>query len=144
MVWIFFFSLNTCIPIKLTEKIHSFLTAWDDSFHEHVTCVCRGLFLGSILLWPSYFIFEHILTYLNYSNCITSSANFFFFFNWRLITLQYSSDFCHTWTWISHGCTCVPHPEPPSPSHPSGSSQYTSPEHPVSCIEPGLSANFLI
>ena len=26
----------------------------------------------------------------------------------------------------------------PSPSHPSGSSQCTSPEHPVSCIEPGL------
>ena len=25
-----------------------------------------------------------------------------------------------------------------SPSHPSGSSQCTSPEHPVSCIEPGL------
>ena len=22
--------------------------------------------------------------------------------------------FCHTLTWISHGCTCVPHPEPPS------------------------------
>ena len=27
---------------------------------------------------------------------------------------------------------------PPSPYHPSGSSQYTSPKHPVSCIEPGL------
>ena len=27
---------------------------------------------------------------------------------------------------------------PPSPSHPSGSSQCTSPEHPVSCIDPGL------
>ena len=26
---------------------------------------------------------------------------------------------------------------PPSPSHPSGSSQCTSPEHPVSCIKPG-------
>ena len=29
-------------------------------------------------------------------------------------------------------------PPPPSPSHPSGSSQCTSPEHPVLCIEPGL------
>ena len=27
---------------------------------------------------------------------------------------------------------------PPSPSHPSGSPQYTGPEHPVSCIKPGL------
>ena len=30
----------------------------------------------------------------------------------------------------------------PSPSHPSGSSQCTSPEHPVSCIEPGLEIYF--
>ena len=30
----------------------------------------------------------------------------------------------------------------PSPSHPSGSSQGTSPEHPVSCIEPGLAICF--
>ena len=28
--------------------------------------------------------------------------------------LQYCTGFCHTLTWISHGCTCVPHPEPPS------------------------------
>ena len=28
--------------------------------------------------------------------------------------------FCHTSTWISHRCTCVPHPEPPThlPTHP--------------------------
>ena len=50
---------------------------------------------------------------------------FFFFckliyFNWRLTTLQYCSGFCHTFTRISHGCTCVPHPEHPShlPPHP--------------------------
>jgi len=56
-------------------------------------------------------------------------AFFFFFlifvfkviyFNWRPITLQYCSGFCHTLIWISHGCTCVPHPESPSylPPHP--------------------------
>ena len=34
-------------------------------------------------------------------------------------------------------------PPPTSlPSHPSGSSQCTSPEHPVSCIEPGLAICF--
>jgi len=38
----------------------------------------------------------------------------FIYFSWRLITLQYCSGFCHTWRWITHGCTCVPHPEPPS------------------------------
>ena len=32
---------------------------------------------------------------------------------------------------------------PPSPSHPSGSSQCTSPEHPVSCIKPGLATCFI-
>ena len=47
--------------------------------------------------------------------------NFFsFFISWGLITLQYCSGFCHTLTWISHGFTCVPHPDPPSrlPLHP--------------------------
>ena len=42
--------------------------------------------------------------------------------------------------------TCSPSWTPlplPSPSHPSGSSQCTSPEHPVSCIEPGLVIHFL-
>ena len=78
-----------------------------------------------------------------------------FFFNWRLITLQYCGGFAIqkiklwlielTWlTWISHGCTCVPHLDPSShlSPHPSGSSQCTSPEHPVSCIEPGLAMCF--
>ena len=48
--------------------------------------------------------------------------NFLIFknFNWRLITLQYCGGLCHTFTWISHGYTCVPHPDPPShlPPHP--------------------------
>ena len=41
------------------------------------------------------------------------------YFNWRLITLQYCSGFCHRLTWISHGVH-VPHPETPShlPPHP--------------------------
>ena len=55
--------------------------------------------------------------------------------------------FCHTSTCIQHECTRAPHPEtllpPPSPYHLSGSSQCTSPKHPVSCIEPGLVINFL-
>ena len=52
-------------------------------------------------------------------------TSFFFFFSfifisWRLITLQYCSGFCHILTWISHGFTCIPHPDPPShlPLHP--------------------------
>ena len=61
---------------------------------------------------------------------LSGRHSFFFFlgsffsflnlFNRRLITLQYCSGFCHTFTWISHGCTCVPHLEAPShlPPHP--------------------------
>ena len=32
---------------------------------------------------------------------------------------------------------------PPSPYHPSGSSQCTSPKHPVSCIKPGLATHMI-
>ena len=49
------------------------------------------------------------------------AAVFFYFFNWRITTLQYCDGFCHTSIWIGHGDTCVsPHPEPPShlPPHP--------------------------
>ena len=50
-------------------------------------------------------------------------TTFFFpftFISWRLITLQYCDGFCHTLTRISHGFTCIPHPDPPShlPLHP--------------------------
>ena len=53
-----------------------------------------------------------------------SSFIFFFFsfifISWRLITSQHCSGFGHTLTWISHGFTYVPHPDPPShlPLHP--------------------------
>ena len=42
--------------------------------------------------------------------------------------------------------TCSPSWTPlthPSPYHPSGSSQCTSPKHPVSCIKPGLVTRFI-
>ena len=35
-----------------------------------------------------------------------------FFFSFFYFTILYW--FCHTSTWIHHGCTCVPNPEPPS------------------------------
>ena len=76
----------------------------------------------SILLLPIAFRNHFILFFNIYL--------FFIYISWRLITLKYCSGFCHTLTWISHGFTCVPHPDPPSclppPSHPSGSSQCTS------------------
>ena len=63
------------------------------------------------------------------------------FISWRLITLQYCSGFCHTLTWISHGFTCVPHPESP-PTFLPIPSLWVIPVHQpqalVSCIQPGL------
>ena len=59
----------------------------------------------------------------------------FFFLIYNIVLV------CHTLTWIHHECTCVPHPDhPPTslPPPPSGSCQCTSPDHPESCIEPGL------
>ena len=63
----------------------------------------------------------------------------FIFISWRLITLQYYSGFCHRLTWISHGFTCVPHPEPsshlpPPPiplGHPSAPAPSTCLMHPT-------------
>ena len=69
----------------------------------------------------------------------------FIYFNWRLITLPYCIGFAihrhESATGVLMSPILKPHP-PPSPYRPSGSSQCTSPEHPVSCIEPGLAIHF--
>ena len=94
-----------------------------------LSCLC---FLG---------LFTLISSSIVYIDATFFFFNLFIYFNWRLITLQYCGGFCHTLTWISHGCTCVPHPEPPShfppnliplgcPSAPALSA--------ISCIELGL------
>ena len=70
----------------------------------------------------------------------------FTYFNWRLITLQDCTGFAIHQRESAKGVHMFPilnNPPPPSPYHPSGSSQCTSPKHPVSCIEPGLEFRFL-
>ena len=80
--------------------------------------------LYNIALWINPQIYsksEHLSLKLTFKNFFLLVFLFFPFFifsfiyiSWRLVTLQYSSGFCHTLVWISHGFTCVPHPEPPS------------------------------
>ena len=68
------------------------------------------------VLWGRYYY------YLYFFNEFILFLNFFpfIFISWRVITLQHCSGYCHTLTWISHGVTWIPHPDPPShlPLHP--------------------------
>ena len=99
-------------------------------------------------LHPSTAFWTHLLTMIATPFLLL----LFFFninlFNWRLITLQYCVSFAihqHESTTGIHLFPILNCPtlQPPSPYHPSGLSQCTSPKHPVSCIEPGLVIHFI-
>ena len=64
---------------------------------------------------------------------------FFFLFYNIVLVLPYS-DMNPPWVYMCFP-SWIPLPSS-SPSHPSGSSQCTRPEHPVSCIEPGPAIRF--
>ena len=117
------------------------LDPWSSSYEERETSVSLDTVIEESS--DNYKMFQVPTSFWPHSR-IRPPRIFFLinYFNWRLITLKYCGCFCHTLTWISHGCTCVPESQsplpPPSLSYPSGLSQCTGSECPVSCIELGL------
>ena len=73
--------------------------------------------------YKAWFFFFFLILFLNFTNCI-SFAKY----------QNESTTGIHVFPILN---------PPPSPYHPSGSSQCTSPKHPVSCIEPGLATRFI-
>ena len=96
-----FFMVQFSHSYMTTEKAIS-LTTW--IFVGKVVSLLFIFFLVSCLCFYFFFILFFSIIFIS----------------WRPITLQYCSGFCHTLTWISHGFTCIPHPDPPShlPFHP--------------------------
>ena len=74
-----------------------------------------GIQMSSPFLVCSFMLVRYILLYVPERRCkegqlidsYFKKINYLFYF-----TILYW--FCHTLTWILHGCTCVSHPEPPS------------------------------
>ena len=108
----------------------------------------QGIFQAKILEWVAISLFRGSSQCRDWTQVSYIDGGFFFFliyFNWRLITLQYCIGFAIHWHNPPQVYMCSPSWTPlplPSPYHPPGSSQCTSPEHPVSCIEPGLAIHF--
>ena len=82
-----------------------FLTCWDPTPQIHFYPTLLLPRLSNMLINP-----------LNPSLRIYPESNHFFFFNWRLITLQCCGGFCHALTWISHRYTYVS-PSPTTSYH---------------------------
>ena len=93
--------------------------------HNDTVGMLHKIWYNSLKFIKLQYIYIYIYIYI-YAFLHTQSSLYFFnffsfiFISWRLISLQYWSGFCHTLTWISHGFTCIPHPDPSShlPLHP--------------------------
>ena len=103
--WASVFSLKCWASVPVTQDFGVLLClTWYLLHSEYYIIVNQYIYAFLILT----IIHETSSIFFFLSPCL---FNLFFKF-WRLITLQYCGGFCHTFTWISHGCTYVPHPDP--------------------------------
>ena len=103
-----------------------------------------GLFLGSLFCYTDTF-----LILCQYYTVLIAEVYSMSFFKFILIGGQLLHNIVGFLSYIDMSQPLVymcfpswPFLPPPSPSHPSGSSQCTSPEHPFSCIKPALDICF--
>ena len=73
---------------------------------QDLQCAYGNYWLDLMTFCVTFLLFYNLCNYIYIFSFICIS--------WRLITLQYCNGFCHTLTWISHGFTCIPHPDSPS------------------------------
>ena len=78
---------------------------------------------------------------INYSYCFLFFKFYFIFKLYNIVLVLPNIEMNPPQVYLcSPSWTLLP---PSSPYHPSGSSQCTSPKHPVSCIKPGLATHFI-
>ena len=90
----------------------------------------------SVWKWFPMVLWSHIIIALKSMSAKLNTGELFFLnFYFTLFCFRILYWFCHTLTWIHHGCTWVPNPEPPPTFH-SISSLWTFPVHQpqASCI----------
>ena len=110
-------------------------------------CIKRNISIKWVIINLENFVIHpslYVCVFVNMCVCV-KQTNRLFFCLFVCFTLQYCIGFAIHWHESAVGVHVFPmlNPlPPPSPSHPSGLSQCTSPKHPVSCIEPGLAICF--
>ena len=104
------------LKMKETSRITSMLLS---QMPEYIYFFCCFVFCFLIYFFKFYFIFKLYIIVLVLPNIKMNPPQVYMC--------------CPSWTLLP----------PPSPYHPYGSSQCTSPKHPVSCIEHGLATRFI-
>ena len=114
-------SIQDLLPLGLIDWIS--LQCKDSQWEFSSTTVQKHQFFCAQLLLLFFFKFYFIFKLYNIVSVLP----------YMEMNLPQAYTCSPSWTLVS----------PPSPYHPSGSSQITSPKHPVSCIEPGLATRFI-